>query len=236
MNSSPSPFGDSPNNPWASEGTDGKPTPAMPGSTTAEVAGSATGQSKRRSWGITAAVAVVALAVGAGAGWFLGDNGSEEATDDLQMYSGDGIYGFPNKEIENVPEVLAEGLFYCEEGTVSNNSQSANGVDCEVAVGGYRGVLRYVGSDESRWISDQLETAADATGYEPLDVEGLDAAEFSTKFDFHDDDVTMLVLTVPDNSFYLDVSARDVHGDEPSTSEDRGFIRAVEAALGATEN
>lgn len=232
MNSEPSPFGGAPHNPWASEGTATPSAQASPAMTEPVAGEPTTHTSEHRSWGVTVAAAVVALAVGAGAGWFLGARGSEDAPDGVRMYSGEGIAGFPDDEIGKVPQALAEGLFYCVEMDVSSFGKTADGVNCEAAVGGYRGKLRYVGSDERAWIDDQLDRRSEQDGFKEVAVEGLKAAEFPTRFDNHDNDLTMLTLTDQDRSFYLDVSARDDYGDEPSDSENSGFILAVETALG----
>lgn len=232
MNSEPSPFGGVPHNPWASEGAATHSAQASLTMTGPVAVEPTTHTSERRSWGATVAAAVVALAVGAGAGWFLGDRGSADAPDGVQMYSGESIPGFPDAEIGKVPEALAEGLFYCVEMDVSSFGKNADGVNCEAAVSGYRGKLRYVGSDERAWIDDQLDRRSEQDGFKEVAVEGLEAAEFRARFDNHDNDLTMLTLTDQDRSFYLDVSARDDYGDEPSDSENSGFIRAVEAVLG----
>ena len=140
LNYGTSPFSSHPDNPWASEGAD-RQTPLTPTEPTADDSGRG---SRRR----TAMVAVVTLAVGVGVGWFSGARGSEDTADGVQMYSGDGIYGFPGDEISNIPDALARGLFDCDEMTVNSDSEPADGVICYVGVDGYRGLLRYVGSTE----------------------------------------------------------------------------------------
>lgn len=189
---------------------------------------------KTRGLLLGGAAAAAALAVGLGAGYYLGNDNEDSAPSQVATYAGDlaeinSVLGSFGQE-ETLPASFASSLVQCEQGRIvqGQGNPETDSARCTMVLNGYRGEMVY--TQDSDWITDMRGDREELRDFQALDITGLDAFTYIERM--AGADFPVIVLVDPEGDFYLGVSPRGLEEVmAPTSDESSGFTAAVVESL-----